>query len=91
MLALILTIVLAVIIFNRMPRGEEPLQYSDVRAKFIEEQVREFEIVGNNLTLQVQRPDEPEGELTEYIYELLSFNLFFEDLHPIVVTQVEAD
>ncbi|MCL2843207.1 MAG: ATP-dependent zinc metalloprotease FtsH [Oscillospiraceae bacterium] len=74
-----------------MPRGEEPLQYSDVRALFIEEQVREFEIVGTNLTLQVQKEEDPEGELTEYTYELLNFNLFFEDIHPLAIAQVEAE
>ena len=88
--ALILLIVMGTFFMLNQPTEGDSLQYSDIRAFFEQEKVREFRIAGDDLILSVQMPDMPEGELTELSYELRSFNLFFEDLNDLVVAQFEA-
>jgi len=90
--ALILIIILGTIfMFNQPNRNEAALDYSDVRRFFEAEMVREFRLEDNELVFSVQKPENPEGELTELTYELRSFDLFFQDLNDLVVDQFQRE
>ena len=89
--SLILLILVGTFYMLNQPGEEDTLQYSDIRRFFEREQVREFRIEGDELFLQVQMPEDPEGELTEITHELQSFNLFFQDLNDLVVDQFQRE
>ena len=89
--SLILLILVATVIMLNQPRDTEVVTYSDIHRYFRLEQVREVRVVADNLFLQVQREEDPEGELTEVTYELQSFSMFFEDLHPLILRQFLAE
>jgi len=88
---LVLLILLGTFYTLRLTQREEQLIYSDVRAYFEREEVREVRVVGTNLILQIQDTDaEEDAELREVRYELESFDLFFQDFNDLVVEQFRA-
>jgi len=87
---LVIFIVLAVITVFNMTREGDRVLYSDIRTYFEQELVREVRVEGDELALAIYEPDLPEGEFRSVTYQLRSFDLFFIELHELVVEQFQA-
>ncbi|MCL2368186.1 MAG: AAA family ATPase, partial [Oscillospiraceae bacterium] len=85
--ALIVFILIGTFFVINRPTSTDPVLYSDIRAYFEREQVREVRVEGETLILSVETDDTPAGEFRDVRYSLQSFSLFLVDLHPIVVEQ----
>jgi cell division protease FtsH len=72
-------------LWGSAPKGTK-LDYSEVRQLFIQEKVSSFTISDNTLTLNLKK--ELEGSKTA-TYELYDFQLFYDDLNPLVEEQYE--
>ena len=85
--SLILLILVGTVFMLSQPRNGEDIQYSDIHRHFEQQVVRTVRVVGDNLFLEIQRAEDPPGELTEITYELQSFSLFYDDFNDIIVEQ----
>ncbi len=60
------------------------MEYSQVRQLFVQEKVESFEISNNTLTMNLR--EKVNGSKT-VVFELYDFDLFYDDLNPLVVQQ----
>jgi len=75
----------------RLTQQEDELLYSDIRAYFEREEVREVRVEGTELILSIQPPHAPEGPpFKEVEFELESFSLFYNDFNDLIVEQFRA-
>jgi len=74
-----------------MTQQEDRLVYSDIRAYFEREEVREVRVEGTELILSIQPPESPMGPpFKEVEFELESFALFYNDFNDLIVEQFHA-
>ena len=88
---ILLLLILAAVIFT-MTRDSEPAsveKYSDLVDLFNQEKVQSFRTEGNKIILQL-RTDDP-AQTEEKVYDLYSFNVFYEDFHELVLEQHHLD
>lgn len=70
----------------RSNSNPEPLEYSEVVQLFKQEKVESFTVSDNTLTMHLRT--QVRGSTTA-VYELYDFDLFYDDLNPLVQTQAE--
>ena len=81
-------VVVMAVIFMLMSGGEsDGLKYSEMRHLFEQEKVSSFTVEGNTLTMELREPYDGKVTVT---YELYSFAVFYEDMHELIDSQVEA-
>ena len=86
----LLLLILAAVIFT-MTRDSEPAsveKYSDLVDLFNQEKVQSFRTEGNKIILQL-RTDDP-AQTEEKVYDLYSFNVFFNDFSDLIREQHES-
>ena len=86
----LLLLILAAVVFT-MTRDTEPASvenYSDLVDLFNEEKVESFRTEGNKIILQL-RTDDPE-KTEEKVYDLYSFNVFYNDFSDLIQEQHES-
>lgn len=82
---LIVLILVAAIFLLTNQTASETYKYSEIRTMFEQEQVKEFLVEGDTLTLQLREPL-ADGSST-ITYDLFSFSVFYEDLSDLIDTQ----
>ena len=81
-------VVVMAVIFMLMSGGEsDGLKYSEMRHLFEQEKVSSFTVEGNTLTMELREPYDGKVTVT---YDLYSFAVFYEDMHELIDSQVEA-
>ena len=85
-LLLLMVIVLCISYLWQNTNQGVKLEYSQVRQLFLQEKVDSFTITDNTLTLNLKKAYEGSKTAT---YELYDFQLFYDDLNPLVEEQTE--
>ncbi len=86
---LLVILIATVFIMSRDSKANEVENYSDLIDLFQEEKVQSFVTEGNTILLKIRTGDEVEP-VTEMVYDMYSFSVFYEDFHDLIRTQYES-